>query len=318
MPTEDRTSTKLAYVRCILCGQDNTRHLFKIKGFSFVQCKNDDLIYINPRLADEQLESIYDQTYYANPDFYQTNTLKHFGYDRYLQDKENIKLNFQGRIRKMTDMRNGSNRLLDVGCAMGFLLEVAQEHGWEAEGIEICSFAAGQAKRNGLKVQNVNLHQLNIPRESLHAITMLDVIEHFGDPAKELARCNVLLKEGGQLVITTPDAGSLFARATGRHWNEMKKVLEHIYFFSRKTLRHLLDQKGFEVVRVETTGRIFELENALKMARVQCAFLAKPMLALVRLLGIGKLRINVDPRYKMTVYARKVRSLEPKHSANTE
>ncbi len=303
-----QTPSKLEYVCCILCGKDKTKPLFQIKGFSFVRCTHDGLVYINPRIADDQLESIYDQHYYSNPAFYDADSLRHFGYDRYVQDKENIKRNFEPRVRRMTALAaGGGRRLLDVGCAMGYLLETAQEQGWQAEGIEICAFACETARRNGLNVRNTNLRQLDTPAGSYDAITMLDVIEHFGKPDKEVQRCNELLKTGGLLVVTTPDVGSPVARLTGRHWIEMKRVMEHIYFFSRDTLGRLLAQKGFEIVRVETTGRIFELQGALEMAQIQCAWLATPLLKAVRALGLGGFRINVNPGYKMTVYARKVR-----------
>lgn len=75
-------------------------------------------------------------------------------------------------------------------------------------------------------------------------ITSWDVIEHLDEPRRALEACRRLLKPGGWLFLSTPDSGSLVARAMGRHWHYLDP-LQHVNLFSRRNLGRLLERTGF-------------------------------------------------------------------------
>src|SRR5439155_24436165 len=69
------------------------------------------------------------------------------------------------------------------------------------------------------------------------------------NPVASLARCRELLEPGGQLVVSVPNIDSFEARVFGRRWMGLE-IPRHLTHFSRPTLVSLLEQCGFEIVRV--------------------------------------------------------------------
>jgi hypothetical protein len=71
----------------------------------------------------------------------------------------------------------------------------------------------------------------------------------------ELAR---LLTAGGRLALTTGDVGSLVARLSGSRWH-LYTLPEHLFFYSRESLRRLLAQHGFGVESMRAEGSSYSL-----------------------------------------------------------
>ena len=69
---------------------------------------------------------------------------------------------------------------------------------------------------------------------------------------------------------------------------------EHTYFFSRKTLRKMLEAEGFEVLRIETAGRYFPVwafvERGKRLSKMVFGFVEKISV----FLGLQEKMIYVD------------------------
>ena len=292
-------------VRCNLCGADDTRLIAVIDQLRIVRCKRCGLTYVNPRLAQSELQEIYTESYYDHDGI--VNGLEFFGYEDYVADEENIKLTFADRLRTIEKL-TAPGRLLDIGCATGFFLALARDNGWQVVGTEVSTFSAGYAReRLGLDVRLGTLKSLGFEAGSFDTVTMWDVLEHVTDPMAELGEIARILRTGGVLSIITPDAGSLVARILGDRWEEYRRVREHVYFFSRRTLSRMLNEVGFEILKVESAGKFFNLGPALERLKYYTWDGAITLAAskLVYRLGLGRLRVRVNPFTKMTVYARK-------------
>lgn len=292
-------------VRCNLCGADDTRLIAVIDQLRIVRCNRCGLTYVNPRLAQGELQEIYTESYYDHDGI--VNGLEFFGYEDYVADEENIKLTFADRLRTIEKL-TARGRLLDIGCATGFFLALARDNGWQVVGTEVSTFGAGYAReRLGVDVRLGTLKSLGFEDGSFDTVTMWDVLEHVTDPMAELGEIARILRTGGVLSIITPDAGSLVARILGDRWEEYRRVREHVYFFSRRTLSRMLNEVGFEILKVESAGKFFYLGPALERLKYYTWDGAITLAAskLVYRLGLGKLRVRVNPFTKMTVYARK-------------
>lgn len=276
----------------------------RIDGFSIVRCGKCGLTYVNPRLKEGVLHRIYNEEYYRNTAF-KGSDAAFYGYGEYLKDEQDIKATFRRRMDVIGRLvKRGT--LLDVGCATGFFLEVAKERGWKVQGLELSRFAYEYAKRKRrLPVINRTLEQAGFGNSSFDAVTMFDVIEHLPDPKKTVQEIHRVLRKGGVVAITTPNIGSLVARLLGKRWEEVRRVREHIYFFSEGTLRKMLKSVGFEILKVETAGRYFSVKSAIERGKLY----SKPVFSLVEALsgifGLRERKVYVDPKYKMTIYARK-------------
>jgi hypothetical protein len=76
------------------------------------------------------------------------------------------------------------------------------------------------------------------------------VLEHLYKPNEYLEAAHKLLKDDGRLVVQVPNAASWQFLMFGENWNGID-VPRHLYNFRLSDLKVLLDQCGFEVVRVK-------------------------------------------------------------------
>ncbi len=135
-------------------------------------------------------------------------------------------------------------RLLDVGCATGDFLSVAKEV-YDAEGLELSSWAAEIARHRGFVVHRCELRYLQ-PKELYDLITLWGVIEHFEHPSREVAKMCQLLNQRGLVCLWTGDVKGLCSRLLGRKWWYVQG--QHIQMFSRQSLRKLFKDNGFEEI----------------------------------------------------------------------
>jgi 2-polyprenyl-3-methyl-5-hydroxy-6-metoxy-1,4-benzoquinol methylase len=301
----EKGDSVLERVRCNLCGADDTAPVTEIDGFHIVRCRQCGLIYVNPRYREELLQRIYTETYYDHDGI--QNGLEFFGYDNYLEDEENIRITFAKRL-KTIERYATKGKLLDIGCATGFFLDLAKSRGWEVVGSEVSEFSVRYAREKlGLDVRLGTLRDLQFDAQSFDVITMWDVIEHVPDPIGELQEVRRILRDGGLLSIITPDVGSLVARFLGSRWEEFRRVREHVYFFSRRTMTEALRKVRFEVLRIEHADKVFCLGPAMHRLKYYTwdGMLTNTATRWVYKLGLDKIRININPFTKMTVYARK-------------
>ena len=103
----------------------------------------------------------------------------------------------------------GTGRMLDVGCAYGFLVDTYRRRGWDADGCDISSFAINEGARRGITGLRLGpLPALQYPAGAYDLVTCLDVIEHLTpDVYREyLAEFHRVLRPGGIALIATPNA----------------------------------------------------------------------------------------------------------------
>jgi SAM-dependent methyltransferase len=153
-------------------------------------------------------------------------------------------------------------RLLDLGPWVGFYMAEAKERGWEPVGIEPSTFASAYARdRLGLDVRTEDLFEAELPQGSFDAVLMGDVLEHLTRADEALERVKGWLAPGGALVLLLPDAGSLVARLLGRRWWSV--IPTHVHYFTRRSVRRMLERHGLEVVDLKTDPKAFTVRYYL-------------------------------------------------------
>lgn len=205
---------------------------------------------------------------------------------------------------RLLAMVPGGGRLLEIGCACGFLLVAARERGFRVRGIEMSAWASQYARDTyGLDVHTGTLEAAALPAESVDVVVMADVIEHLFDPAATLREIRRILAPGGRLLLLTPDVGSLLARLAGPRWWGL--LDDHYYYFSRQTLRRLLEREGFAVERIRALGRVFPLAHwAFKLAPYSRA-LEQTASRTLRAIGVDQLQISFNFGDQMACVAQK-------------
>ncbi len=234
---------------CPLCDSIRIKEFLTKNGCVIYTCTDCNLRYVYP-IPDTN--TVYDKDYFTGAE-------GGFGYVDYDKDKEPMIPAFRDYLDRIKKFMPNATRLLDVGAATGFFVQFANEHDFNASGIEISKYAAEEGSRKGLDIATGTIHDILPEQEKMYdVVTMLDVIEHVPNPTSDIRAARSLLVPGGLLMINTPDTGSLYAKVMGKRWHLLTPP-EHLVYFNRKNLSTLLSREGFETVWVGTIGKRFTL-----------------------------------------------------------
>jgi len=172
---------------------------------------------------------------------------------------------FRDGLRWMGTARS-PGRLLDVGPGTGIFLHLAsKEFGWEPVGIDICEESAVKAREEfEIELDVGDFQTYDWEPESFDAVTMLDMLEHTIDPTATLHRAQRLLRPGGILYLALPNQNSLMTvlldvwmklgAPMSSYFMDRLYVAPHVYYFSPKNLRTIVEKAGFEVIEVRTAN----------------------------------------------------------------
>ena len=243
---------------CIACGGGPARHKLYVGRVEIRECPGCGLAWWTPP-AEFRAESVYDGSYFEGAG-------APHGYDDYGGLEASLRTTFSKRLARIPRPRTGA-RLLDVGAAFGFAVDEARRAGWRACGLELSRTAAHRAAHvAGGGVVLGSALSAPFASDSFDAVTLWDVLEHLPDPHAALAEVGRVLRPGGRLVLTTGDAGSLLARISGARWH-LYTLPEHLFFYTRASLRALLEAHGLRVERITTETSWYTLGYLVERLR---------------------------------------------------
>lgn len=285
---------------CIICGSSKCR-VSPNKFFknTLLRCQKCGLIFVYPQPKLSKIKKIYSQNYFKN-----TNS-NSIGYENYHEDKPNIIKTFEKRFRNIENLYPEKGKILDLGCAMGFFLEVVENHGWKPYGVEISNYAANIAKKSfGDKIFNGTLDEVSFPDNFFDIITMWDYFEHVFNPLKELSKVRQFLKKDGLLILSTPNTDSLPHKIFKDRWMGYKDQ-EHLYYFSEKNATMLLEQSGFKVLKSEKVGKYISLDIFIKRLGLYNKFLSNILKSLQSKTDLPNFSFYINPLDIICFYAKK-------------
>lgn len=295
---------KLIFPSCFLCGAEDFQPLYLIHDCQIVRCPHCRLVYTREIPARLGKSFSYEEAYFQNPAFASAQIEKYFGYDAYISDQENIQDKFSFCLRQIMKYQ-AAGKVLDLGCAAGFFLDLAHQRGFEVLGVEPSRFASRKARELfGLPVLSQTLRDAGLPAKSFDVITLWDVIEHVPQPREEMQEVRRLLKPGGLVGIITPDIENPAARILKDKWLEIRRVPEHLVFFSAHTLKRLLAENGFAILETRTIGKKFCLGSLIRNFNFQLRVLGLPVLPVPD--SNWRIPLTINPRYKLFLLARKI------------
>ncbi len=239
---------RLVNVCCDLCGSDSTRTVMRKRAvlfqhdFSIVQCRVCRHIYVNPRLKDDTIDSLYDEDYYEGRGFDRTIRYTAREPDDYVLEKYRDELE---TIRGALGGTLSSKATLDVGCGSGAFVRALRLAGAEAWGFDSSPYSSKLAIANGAPLIAANIGELVRYEGQYDLVSAIEVIEHTTSPLEFLVSIRRLLRPGGVLFLETGN------------WNLVRLVPGtpyvmpegHLHYFNPKTLSAFLAKAGFEVLR---------------------------------------------------------------------
>jgi 2-polyprenyl-3-methyl-5-hydroxy-6-metoxy-1,4-benzoquinol methylase len=284
---------------CILCGAGERSICFREGCFEVVRCSGCSLVYVTPRLKAEYLTDVYDKDYWKSP------SPKDRGYADYVGAQSLYLRTYEKRFRLVRRFAPEPGRALDVGCAAGFFLKVMSDRGWQVAGVELSPEIARHAHEvYGLDAIHTGvLETAPFDPASFDLVTCWDVVEHVPDPVGLLRKVSSLLKPGGHVIIETQNVESWFAKLLGPKWQHYKH-LEHLYHFSPRTIRLLLEKAALELCH--QTARFGGKHVSLGFVLERAVRLHPTMRFLIRPLSPFKnLHAYVNPLDELVVVAEK-------------
>jgi SAM-dependent methyltransferase len=209
---------------------------------------------IRPRLGGARLAALYPTEYF--------DTRSGIGYRDYARQCHRLQRDAYFLTKQFRPIAP-AGPVLEVGCALGFLLAGLAKAGWEVEGIDVSPFAAYYAQtRFGLRVSCATLEAKAFPGEHFAIVIQKDVLEHVSDPRRHLLETHRILRRGGYLSVITPN-GEANLRPLNRLAHEAARderrgvpLLDqgHLSFFAVRHLMTLVSECGFECLRARVIG----------------------------------------------------------------
>ena len=113
------------------------------------------------------------------------------------------------------------------------------------------------AKKTGVHVIQGTLESAGLDKNSFDVVLLDSVIEHVASPAALLRNVYCVLRNRGVVIVVTPKLNGPSHRLHGADWNGFRHGY-HTFLFTAKTLRLLMQETGFRVLRWPCRNRILD------------------------------------------------------------
>ncbi len=220
---------------CPICSAASVRIQFPLRGHDICRCLVCDHLWAHGGVTVD----------YAHG----ASLLEHFksveGVHRALMRKN---------LRFLKRYLTPGGRILDFGCGSGFFVLEARRQGYDAVGLDVAEWVKEAAAHWGLPLDVCRLEDAPYRRQSFDAVISIVSFEHLAEPAEVLPRLAELLRPGGILaILSIPHSRGLPWRLLEKRWWDLDPP-SHLHFFSRRSIRALLERNGLRVLTLRTTG----------------------------------------------------------------
>lgn len=182
-----------------------------------------------------------------------------------LMTRNEADMAFKRRVRTIFDFINPGDdmRILDLPCGRGFYLRMFRRvSDCELFGADLDWHVVKTAKQvlkplPQIQISRASIYDMPYPADCFDAVILSEVLEHIDDDVRGLKEAYRVLKPGGALAVTVPNANyPLF-------WDPINKILErlfnwhissgplaglwanHVRLYSASQLRAAVDKAGF-------------------------------------------------------------------------
>lgn len=268
---------------CNTCGNVEVKPLQQLEAvkylpklfFNLVQCTVCGLIFIDPQPDPLALQRYYNFGSYSPYDFsleqkstFRKTIMQNLRHRIFSCRKNNSLNSFVAEVYNRLTYRSvpyckPHGKILDIGCGVGYYLQMLKNMGWQAYGIELNQQAAQYARNNlGLNVRSGRFEEAEFPEHYFDIITSWHSLEHTLDPKYVLEKIKKYLKPKGCLLLGVPNFNSLDRLLFKKYWNGFEIPL-HRYHFNPDSIKYLLRIAGFDHVHIFHTIRPIDMTKSL-------------------------------------------------------
>lgn len=277
--------------RCIVCHAAHPSPLYP----GLLRCGACGYVFADANLSDEELSRLYNEGFFTGEEF-----------SDYAADEKFFRKNFAARLRVLRRFTDPARhrRLLEIGSAYGFFLDVARRDFESVEGIDITDEGVRRSReRFGVEATCGDFLAHDYGERRYDVVCLWDTIEHLREPHRFIEKIAALTDAGALLALTTGDIESLNARLRKSRWRLIHPPT-HLHYFSRATMARLLARHGFEVVYDRYCGFYRSVDNVAYNVFVLRHQMRRTY-ALLRRTGLTKLGFYLNLYDGMYVIARR-------------
>jgi SAM-dependent methyltransferase len=226
---------------CVVCGGEDARPFHP----GLLRCRACGHGWADLQLTPDELARLYARDYFFGDEYLD-----------YVADRAIIQKNLRRRLDVLERFLDPARhrRVLEVGCAYGFFLDLARRRFECATGIDITEDGVRYARETlGVDAIRGDLLAHDFGDRRFDVVCLWDTIEHLARPDLFVEKIAGLTGPGALLAVTTGDIGSLNARLSGKRWRLIHPPT-HLHYFTRASLLRLLQRHGFDPVHDESCG----------------------------------------------------------------
>jgi 2-polyprenyl-3-methyl-5-hydroxy-6-metoxy-1,4-benzoquinol methylase len=278
---------------CNICGSEGFTVLYAAgvaQVNQIVKCSGCGLMYANPRKEADLVEI---ESWPDDPTF----DVEKAAAQRL--EKQRTQVRDMDSTREHLDRLYPSRgRLVEIGSSFGYTLDAFRRDNWSVLGIEPDRWAAKFASEK-MRIETIRstLEAAKLPDEFADVVVMLHVVEHVPDPVGTLREIWRILKPGGHLILETPRYDTAMFWLLGRRERSLS-CDGHIFFFTSESLRRAYTAAGFQLERLDYTGRSLTLDRVVYNIGVisKSPLLQRISASVSRRLHLQKISVKINLR----------------------
>jgi SAM-dependent methyltransferase len=255
---------------CLFCGESASDREFyparldsgSFSGFAFsarrsrrrehyriVRCENCGLVRSDPVIDEDRFNALYAASQFV-----------------FSEEEPHACRTYVDLLNRLVGNREASiASLMEIGCSTGFFLDAMVGQGVRVvTGFEPSRDCVEHAAAD-IRVHIVN--DVYSPEQlggaTFDVVCGFHVFDHLRDPLTTLQSVVRSLNPRGHVLLVCHDVEHWTARLLGEHSPIFD--VEHIYLFSRTTMRRLLERAGFEAIEVGPVTNAYPLAYWLRM-----------------------------------------------------
>lgn len=268
-------------ITLFVAGNTHGRHILDTTSrFNILSCKDCGVIFVGDVIVnDEYFSKYYRQDYYGSgiSGNFVNSALGLFG-KAVIGFKES-------RILKNLRLQNSAKvRILDIGCGSGNFLTSINSKIFEKYGVEVNLEGYEKCRQQNLRVFNKQLKECSFEAEYFDVITMWHVLEHLDKPEELLIEARRILKNGGLLIVATPNTDSWGFKLGLKDWFHLDAP-RHLILYNRRSLAVLLKKTGFRVGNFKKIFYDFPLDLFWSIRKYRFRFFINSLYPLSKILS---------------------------------
>lgn len=242
---------------CKICSSNNVSlhlkdipfvDLYKIISnlkYNYYKCNECKTIFVDPTPSKKELDLVYN-----NPQYY-------LSWEEDITKNEKIRLESDFKkanlfLKKISRHIGQSGKILDIGCALGHFLYWMTPYFSELYGTEYSDYALSNMTDKKIKTSKEFIGKFD--DNFFDVICAWEVLEHTTNPKEFIKEVKRILKPGGKLLLSFPNSQSVAFTILKQKWYQVVPP-EHLFFFSSKSVRLLLNEEGFQNIQMFSGSR---------------------------------------------------------------